>query len=138
MTPAQHISKIAKELMSLNPKITASTAYLNAIITYLDISGKDVTTAQPEEQTGVVFPQNKLTPMREDTLKKTIDAQDVKITVETDGRKLVLDVPWEADIFAWEQKLNLILRWLTFRPDTISLILGSEECGGCNCDTTQG
>ena len=63
-----------------------------------------------------------------------MDALDVKVTVETAGRRLVLDVPYDSDIFVWEQKLNILLKWLTFEQQTINLILGSDDQPQCNCN----
>ena len=91
----------------------------------------NITTIKPHEPQ---FKESKFIKVEEGDLKSTMDKQDIKITVETDGKKMVVDIPYDADIFAWETKLNIILRWLTFQQDTIDLILGSKNyTKKCTC-----
>ena len=139
MTPSKKINVIAHDLLKLNPHLSVHSAYLNAIITYLDREKNNadefvkanITTIKPHEPQ---FKESKFIKVEEGDLKSTMDKQDIKITVETDGKKMVVDIPYDADIFAWETKLNIILRWLTFQQDTIDLILGSKNyTKKCTC-----
>ena len=139
MTPSKKINAIAQDLLKLNPHLSVHNAYLNAIITHLDREKTDAeefvkantTVLKPHEPH---FKEHKFVSVKEGDLKATMDKQDIKITVETDGKKIVVDIPYDADIFAWETKLNIILRWLTFQQDTIDLILGSKNyIKKCTC-----
>ena len=128
-TPSQEINKIANELMTLNKTLSPQWAVINGLITYLDILA-----SRANKSNEIQYPENKHVEVKDNTLKSTMDALDVKVTVETAGRKLVLDVPYDSDIFVWEQKLNILLKWLTFEQQTINLILGSQEGTQCNCN----
>ena len=128
-TPSQEINKLTDELLRLNPQLTVHWALTNSLITYLDILA-----SRANKSNEIQYPENKHVDVKDNTLKSTMDALDVKVTVETAGRKLVLDVPYDSDIFVWEQKLNILLKWLTFQPQTINLILGSQEGPQCNCN----
>lgn len=133
MTPSKKINAIATDLLKLNPNLSVHSAYLNAIITHLDREKLD---AVPEVKNTVEpqFKEGKFIKVNEGDLQKTIDTQDIKVTVETDGKKLVLDIPYNADIFGWETKLNILLRWLTFEQSSIDLILGSNpDYKKCTC-----
>lgn len=129
LTPSQEINKMADETLRLNPQLSVHWAITNALITYLDVLA-----SRANKTNEIQYQEHKHIEVKDNTLKDVMTAQDVKLTVETDGRKLVLDVPYNADIFAWEIKLNILLKWLTFRQDTISLILGSQEGPQCNCN----
>ena len=128
-TPSQEINKIANELMTLNKTLSPQWAVINGLITYLDILA-----SRANKSNEIQYPEHKHVEVKDNTLKSTMDALDVKVTVETAGRKLVLDVPYDSDIFVWEQKINILLKWLTFEQQTINLILGSQEGTQCNCN----
>jgi hypothetical protein len=51
----------------------------------------------------------------------------IRITVEYDNQKLVLEVPSDLDIWDWEKKFRLILNFLTFNNEVIDDILIDEE-----------
>jgi len=51
----------------------------------------------------------------------------IRITVEFDGEKLVLELPSDLDIYEWEKKLRLILKFISFDSSTINEILKDEE-----------
>lgn len=123
MTPSKKINAIATDLLKLNPHLSVHSAYINAIITHLDVEQHPTIVKQKEHQ----FKESKFIPVKDEDLKSTMDKQDIKVTVETDGKKLILDIPYDSDIFAWETKLNFLLRWLTFEQSSINLILGSNQ-----------
>ena len=67
---------------------------------------------------------------------------DVKITVEADGKKLVLTTPWDTDIWGMADIFRSILFWMTFGEATIDRAIKTEEdselTGECQCQCEDG
>jgi hypothetical protein len=62
--------------------------------------------------------------------------EDIKITVESDGRKLILTTPWDTDIWGMADVFRSILFWMTFGEATINrAVKTSEDECDCECST---
>lgn len=53
--------------------------------------------------------------------------ENIKITVENNGEKLVIEADWDADIWAWANHFRTILLWLTFAPRSIERVIAQED-----------
>lgn len=48
--------------------------------------------------------------------------------VDSEGNKLTLTICWDADIYEWQDKFKVILKWLTFGDELINDIFCDDEC----------
>lgn len=108
LSPAQKIGVIADELMKLNPNINWRDALLNSVLTHLD---------REEREKAVEYKD----------VKNLRTNTDIILTLKDGDKELVLRIERDADIYTWARNIDLLLQWLTFHKDTISLVLDPEE-----------
>jgi hypothetical protein len=48
--------------------------------------------------------------------------------IDSEGDKLTLTICWDADIYEWQDKFKVILKWLTFGDELINDIFCDDEC----------
>jgi hypothetical protein len=48
--------------------------------------------------------------------------------IDSEGDKLTLTICWDADIYEWQDKFKVILKWLTFGDELVNDIFCDDEC----------
>jgi len=50
------------------------------------------------------------------------------IVTDGEGKKITLELHWDADIYEWQETFKVILKWLTFGDELINDIFCDDDC----------